>query len=218
MSSHQVFNGVDETIKAQLEAYWAKKLPRLEKLLVHYPDDLREIRLTVFYHPRSSRKPSFYEADGVIQLPTGTLVAEANDRDAHVTLDRIADTLVNEIKRHNELVRRDDVFKRKSHQRTVRARLMGCLAPAGSDRWRPTFPWADKCRAMDGNRQVVPNRPRDRNDDRQALARTIEPPLGLGISRLKAIVGQPSHGVDFQACPVTICQHLFPLAGYRPVS
>ena len=130
MSTHQVFNGVDETVKAQLEAYWAKKLPRLEKLLVHYPDDLREIRLTISYHPRSSPKPSFYEADGVVQLPPGTLVAEANDRDAHVTLDLIADTLVKEIKRHNERVRRDYVFKRKSQQRTARGAADGMSSAA----------------------------------------------------------------------------------------
>ena len=50
MSSHLVFNGVDDVIKQRLEAYWSKKLPRLEKLLAPYPADLREIRLTVSHH------------------------------------------------------------------------------------------------------------------------------------------------------------------------
>ena len=83
MSSHWVFNGVAPAVEGQLEAYWAKKLPRLEKLLVRYPPDLREIRLTVSsHHPNPER--SWYEVRGVIRLPTGTLAAEANDKDPKV--------------------------------------------------------------------------------------------------------------------------------------
>ena len=41
MSSHLVFNGVDDAVKARLESYWAKKLPRVQKLLVPYPGDSR---------------------------------------------------------------------------------------------------------------------------------------------------------------------------------
>ena len=37
MSSHLVFNGVDDPVKQRLEAYWAKKRPRLEKLLAPTP-------------------------------------------------------------------------------------------------------------------------------------------------------------------------------------
>ncbi len=46
MSSHRVFNGVDDAVKQSLESYWEKKLPRLEKLLVPNRADPREIRLT----------------------------------------------------------------------------------------------------------------------------------------------------------------------------
>ena len=74
MSTHLVFNGVGDDVKTRLEAYWAKKLPRLEKLLVPYPADLQEIRLTVSHHQQNSRH-SFYEARAVIRLPTGTLAA-----------------------------------------------------------------------------------------------------------------------------------------------
>ena len=66
MSSHLVFNGVDDVIKQRLEAYWSKKLPRLEKLLVPYPADLREIRLTVSHH-RHDPQHWFYEARGVVK-------------------------------------------------------------------------------------------------------------------------------------------------------
>ena len=41
MSSHLVLSGVDDAVKARLEKYWEKKLPRLEKLLVPYRTDLQ---------------------------------------------------------------------------------------------------------------------------------------------------------------------------------
>ena len=116
MSTHQVFSDVGEDVKTRLEAYWAKKLPRLQRLLVPYPADLQEIRLTVSHHQQNSRH-SFYEARAVIRLPTGTLAAEASNVDPHVVLDRIADTLVAEVRRHKEKLRRDDIFKRKNRDR-----------------------------------------------------------------------------------------------------
>src|SRR5262245_7404958 len=75
MSTHVVFNGCHDSIKEGLEEYWAKKMHRVEKLLVHYSPELREIRLTVYCH-RQSPQREWYEARGVIHLPTGTLAAE----------------------------------------------------------------------------------------------------------------------------------------------
>ena len=97
MSRHLVFNSVDDVIKQRLEAYWSRKLPRLEKLLAPYPADLREIRLTVSHH-RHDPQHRFYEVRGVVILPTGTLAAEATDDDPETVLDRIADKLVAEIR------------------------------------------------------------------------------------------------------------------------
>jgi ribosome-associated translation inhibitor RaiA len=116
MSSHLVFNGCSDTVKAGLETYWAKKLPRLQKLLVPYRTDLQEIRLTVYCHQQNPQR-SWYEARAAIHLPTGTLAAEADDEDPQVVLDRVTDTLATEIKRHKERVRKDYIFKRKSRQR-----------------------------------------------------------------------------------------------------
>jgi ribosome-associated translation inhibitor RaiA len=101
MSMHLVFNGIDDATKARLESYWAEKLPRLQKLLVPYRTDPREIRLTVSRHQKDSQRP-WYEGRAVVQLPTGTLAAEANDEDPQVVLDRLADVLVAEVKRHKE--------------------------------------------------------------------------------------------------------------------
>ena len=143
MSSHLVFNGVDDVVKARLETYWAKKLPRLQKLLVPYRTELQEIRLTVSRHPRNSHR-SWYEVRAVIHLPTGTLAAEANDQDPQAALDRVADALVTEIKRHKERVRHDYIFKRKARdradlsaagpqlQRDVETRAEGGLLPAAA--------------------------------------------------------------------------------------
>jgi ribosome-associated translation inhibitor RaiA len=99
MSSHAVLNGVDDAIRARLESYRAQKLTRLQKLLVRFPADLREIRLTVSQHRRDSQASRF-EVRGVIHLPTGTLAAGADEEDPQTAVDRVADTLVGEVKRH----------------------------------------------------------------------------------------------------------------------
>jgi hypothetical protein len=75
MKIHSVLHGCDEPIKANLESYWSKKLPRLEKLLVPYRPDLQDIRLTVHRHEQNHQRV-WYEGRAVIHLPTGTLAAE----------------------------------------------------------------------------------------------------------------------------------------------
>jgi DNA-directed RNA polymerase specialized sigma24 family protein/ribosome-associated translation inhibitor RaiA len=116
MSSHWVFNGCDEAVKSQIKAYWVKKWPRLEKLLTHYRPEEREIRLTVYRHQQSPQR-CWYEIRAVIHLSTGTLAAETNDKNPRVAVDRVADTLMMEIKRHNERVRHDSIYKRKNRRR-----------------------------------------------------------------------------------------------------
>jgi ribosome-associated translation inhibitor RaiA len=56
MSSHLAFNGVADAEKANLETYWARKLPRLQKLLVPYRPDLQDIGLTVYGHQQSPQR------------------------------------------------------------------------------------------------------------------------------------------------------------------
>jgi ribosomal subunit interface protein len=116
MSNHLVFNGVDDTTKAGLEAYWAKKLPKLHKLLVPYNTDLQDIRLTVSHH-RQNPQRSWYEVGCVIHLPTGTLAATDEDKDPHAALDRVVDRIVAELKRHKEHVRQEHLFQRGADSR-----------------------------------------------------------------------------------------------------
>ena len=133
MSSHVVFNGVDDATKKRLEAYWDQKLPRVKKLLTPYREDLREIDLTVYRHPQNGHR-SRYEARAVVHLPTGTLAAHADELTPDAAVDRVADTLVTEIRKHKEQVRKDCVFKRK---RRERADLRSRAAPATGQGRRP---------------------------------------------------------------------------------
>jgi len=116
MLSHWVFTGVDNALKARLEAAWEKELPRIQELLKPYPPDLQGIRLTVIHH-ESRPQGSRYEVKAVLRIPTGTLAAEASGRDSEALLDHVADTLVTEIKRHKERVRRDYSSQQKNRLR-----------------------------------------------------------------------------------------------------
>lgn len=116
MKNHLVLHGCGESVKATLESYWAKKLARLEKLLAPYRPDHQDVRLTVHRHEQNLQR-AWYEGRAVIHLPTGTLVAEAGDKEPRAVLDRLTDTLAQEIKRHKEHVRKDYLFKRKKRAR-----------------------------------------------------------------------------------------------------
>jgi RNA polymerase sigma factor (sigma-70 family) len=120
MQTHWVFNDCDERLKEPIRGYWDKKQPRLEKLLQHFPPDLQFLGLTLYRH---AHPPSF-EVRAALHLPTGTLVAEETAKDFPQALDRVADVLAREIKRHVERLRRDDLYRRKGRQRE-------CLAAAG---------------------------------------------------------------------------------------
>ncbi|MCS7167556.1 MAG: sigma factor-like helix-turn-helix DNA-binding protein [Gemmatales bacterium] len=108
MRTHITFHHCDRQLMDEAQAYWEKKLPRLEHLLQHYSPDGVELRLTVWHqHTRIG-----YQARAVLHLPTGTVVAEETAKDLHAALDATADTLVRNVKKHEEHVRHDDVYRR----------------------------------------------------------------------------------------------------------
>ncbi|HZT80278.1 MAG TPA: sigma factor-like helix-turn-helix DNA-binding protein [Gemmataceae bacterium] len=113
MQTHWVFNGCDEALKGHMRGYWEKKQPRLEKLLQHFRPDLQFLGLTVYRHA----PPSGFEVRAALHLPSGTLVAEETEKDFAPALDRVADVLAREIKRHVERLRRDDLYRRKGRRR-----------------------------------------------------------------------------------------------------
>lgn len=116
MRTHLTFHHVDKVVSSEAESYWEKKLPRFERLLQHYAPDEAELRLTVWHYPERVG----YEARAVLHLPSGTLVADETDKDLHAALDAAADTLIRVLKKHEERVRHDDVYRR---HRWTRANL-----------------------------------------------------------------------------------------------
>ncbi len=113
MQTHWVFNDCAEGVKAQMRSYWEKKQPRLEKLLQHFRPDLQYLGLTFYRHAH----PPCFEVRAALHLPTGTLVAEETEKDFSRALDRVADVLAREIKRHVERLRRDHLYRRKVRRR-----------------------------------------------------------------------------------------------------
>ncbi len=104
----------NEIDKPRVESYWAKKQPRIERLLSNYHDDLRELRLALYRH-HGEQGP--WELRAVLQLPTGTLVTEETGPDWRECIDVVADELVRQIKRHKEQVRKDYLYRRRRVRR-----------------------------------------------------------------------------------------------------
>ena len=115
MRTHWVFNGCDDTAKAQFQSQWEKKWPRIEKLIATYPPDLQGVVLTVHMHPHRPNRDR-YDLKAVIPLSTGTLAAETTDQPPLAAVDLVADKIVAELKRHKDQVRKDYLFKRKTRR------------------------------------------------------------------------------------------------------
>ncbi len=98
MAEHVIFRDCSNGIKKDIGEYWDRKRARLERLLVHFPDDQRHLHLTV------QRQDLGYSAHAVLRLPTGTLVAEAPAQEHRAALDIVADRLAEEIRRHKDTI------------------------------------------------------------------------------------------------------------------
>lgn len=112
MKTRWTFHGCDDQSKAEVQAYWAKKAPRLERMLGRFPDERRELNLYLHWHPSLQR----YEGRLILHLPTGVLVAEESEAGVRPLLDQLADFLVASVKRHKEKLRRDWSYRRRNRQ------------------------------------------------------------------------------------------------------
>src|SRR5919201_1374547 len=117
MATHWVFNDCDRQTKADAQAHWARKEGRLSRHLTSFAPDGQDLRLTVSRQPQ----PPAFHVRAVLHLPTGKLVAEDTDRQPHVALDRVAHTLVEELKRHKAPLPRDPLYRRKSRRTSGRS-------------------------------------------------------------------------------------------------
>ncbi|NOX56269.1 MAG: hypothetical protein GXP27_17865 [Planctomycetes bacterium] len=114
MSMHVVLEGFeDRSLRSKVELYWHEKAHRIERFLKGYPSDVYELRLTVHASHKGAQN-WWYEARGVVRLPTGTLVAHREGEDPVALIDQIVDNLVRQTRRHRELVRKDYLYKRKN--------------------------------------------------------------------------------------------------------
>ena len=115
-------NGIgdrDEALRKDVQEYFARKLPRIERLLVWYEEDQRHLRLTL------DRQRGIFDMRAVLWLPTGTLVAEGKGDTARAAVDETVDILLREIRRHKELVRKDYLYRRRRY----RERELGAAEP-----------------------------------------------------------------------------------------
>ncbi|MGE5296161.1 MAG: HPF/RaiA family ribosome-associated protein [Solirubrobacterales bacterium] len=123
MSDHMVFQDCPDWQKEAIKSYWQQKVPRIERLLTRFPEDQRELRLTV------THKPKRYDLRAVLLLPTGSLAAEASSATDREAIDAVVDKLVTEVRRHKDLVRREYLYNRKQRRQELFRRVEVQLPP-----------------------------------------------------------------------------------------
>src|SRR4030042_169070 len=94
MSEHMIFQNCPPWQKDSIRSYWERKLPRIDRLLQHFPENQRELRVTVRHNATG------FEARLVLRLPTGTLVAQESSKTDYSAMDLAVDRLTEEIRRH----------------------------------------------------------------------------------------------------------------------
>lgn len=112
MKTTWTFNDCDAE-KERIQSYWAKKQSRIERLLKTYREDLKELWMTIYWHPKRKE----WEARAVLHLPTGTIATQETRRSIEEALDVLADELVSQLKRHRDQVRKDYVYRRRRQTR-----------------------------------------------------------------------------------------------------
>ncbi len=111
MAQQVVFKDCWTRLKGEITGYWDKKTIRIERLLQNYRPELRRLRLTMHHRPNA------YEAHCVLLLPTGTLVATSASRSYMEAMDNVTDHIVQEIRRHRDLIRRDGLHSQRRGNR-----------------------------------------------------------------------------------------------------
>lgn len=135
MRTRWTFHGCDDLTKSEIEAYWAKKTPRIERLLKNFRADQQRLDLSVYWDVRRY----LFEGRAVLQLPIRTLVASGSDKNWHALIDELADLLAGEIKRHRARLRRDWVYRRKNRRRHDLSAAGPLLAHDRNERRREAF-------------------------------------------------------------------------------
>lgn len=123
MSDHIVFQDCPDWQKEAIKSYWQQKVPRIKRLLTRFPEDQRELRLTV------THKPKRHDVRVVLLLPTGSLAAEVSSPTDREAIDAAVDKLVGGIRRHKDLVRRAHLHDRKRYRKELSRSVESKLRP-----------------------------------------------------------------------------------------
>jgi hypothetical protein len=87
--AHWTFHGCTDDERLQIQAFWEKRCPSLERLLAGFPEQLDGIEFTI----RRATSPDRFQAAAVLPW-TKPIAAEATATSWIETLDKIADNLV----------------------------------------------------------------------------------------------------------------------------
>jgi DNA-directed RNA polymerase specialized sigma24 family protein/ribosome-associated translation inhibitor RaiA len=112
MRTQWVFNHC-EAEKRRARSYWASKAHRWERLLKNSRSGRPSLKMSLDHH----RSRDQWELRAVLNLPTGTLVAEQSSDTIPEVIDKAADELVDQIRRHKELVRKNYLSRRRRRRR-----------------------------------------------------------------------------------------------------
>ena len=116
MENSFLFKNVAKSEEEKLREYWAKKLPKIEKLLSHFAPDAVTLQLKAEYF----EKHSAYKIDLILKIPSGTLSAEEISHAFTKAVDLALDRLVMQLKKNSIQFRR--AHRSIKARRTVKQR------------------------------------------------------------------------------------------------
>ena len=111
MSRQIVFRDCPEEDKQDIRDYWSAEGRRFDRILRRIPEEQRHLRLNV------RCRPGAWETRAVLLLPNGTLVANETAGSVCAALDGVSERLTQEIRKHKDLMRRDDLRRRRERRR-----------------------------------------------------------------------------------------------------
>ena len=103
----------------QLRNYFSKKLPKLERLISHFPSD------AVLLHVKGEKfeKHSAYDVELIMKLPAETLTACETSHAITKAVDLAKDRLEAQLKKNFVAVRREHRSVRAKNKESVRAAM-----------------------------------------------------------------------------------------------
>jgi ribosomal subunit interface protein len=112
------FRHIDAQFRRPIEQECARHVEKLNRWLKRYAPDLIQLHTTLEKLPRKTE----YSLSLNLALPTGTLHATGSAADARTSAKAAFAELENQLKKHQEKLRKDYVWKRKRGRRVPPAR------------------------------------------------------------------------------------------------